>query len=81
MRYMRIQTYSQLEAYYIYRLLNISEHLNAKVLVWQEVYDNNVPLDENTIIHVWKDDYDRELSEVKFLRLYFNNKTVETKKI
>lgn len=64
MRYMNIQTYSQLEAYYIYRILNISEHLNAKVLVWQEVYDNNVPLDENTIIHVWKDDYDRELSEI-----------------
>lgn len=77
MRYMNIQTYSQLEAYYIYRILNISEHLNAKVLVWQEVYDNNVPLDENTIIHVWKDDYDRELSEVKLLRLYVNDKTVQ----
>lgn len=64
MRRMSISTYAQLEAYYIYRLLNISSRLNAKAVVWQEVFDNQVPLDEYTIIHVWKGDYERELREV-----------------
>ncbi len=49
-----IPTGAKLEAYYIYKLLNITQKLNIKTMVWQEVFDNNVPVDKDTIVHVWK---------------------------
>lgn len=65
MRRARIPNYEQLEGYYIYKLLNISAKLNAKALVWQEVFDNGVPLRNDTIVHVWKaDNYQYELEKV-----------------
>lgn len=64
MRTNRISSYPQLEAYYIYKLLNITNRLNAKAIVWQEVFDNNVPLRNDTIVQVWKGDYLNELEKV-----------------
>lgn len=64
MRDKRISSYTQLEAYYIYKLLNITNRLNAKAIVWQEVFDNNVPLRNDTIVQIWKGDYYNELDKV-----------------
>ena len=49
--------YAALEALYIHRLVDILEKLQEKksLLVWQEVFDNNVPLDKDAIVHVWID--------------------------
>lgn len=61
---MGIRTYAELEGYYIYRLLNVTRYLNAKAVVWQEVFDNNVPIDKETIVHIWKGGMEQELSQV-----------------
>ncbi|XP_065215938.1 beta-hexosaminidase subunit beta-like isoform X2 [Planococcus citri] len=49
-----ISSYEQLDAYYIDRLLNITNEIKAKAIVWEEVFDNNVPLRKDTIIQVWR---------------------------
>lgn len=74
MKRVRIPNYKQLEAYYIYKLLNISAKLNAKAVVWQEVFDNGVPLSNDTIVHIWKqDNYLFELDRVSNFQRYINS--------
>lgn len=53
-----ISSFTELESFYIYKLLNITKKLNTKAVVWQEVFDNNVPLNNDTIVHVWKNEQD-----------------------
>jgi hypothetical protein len=36
--------YNQLELYYSERLLDIVKRLEKKATVWQDVYDNHVPV-------------------------------------
>lgn len=43
-----------LENEYIAKILAISDSLNAKSIVWQEVFDNGVKVPNTTVIHVWK---------------------------
>lgn len=64
MRQNKISSFTGLESYYIYKLLNITNKLDAKSIVWQEVYDNNVPLRKDTIVHVWKGDHFNELDRI-----------------
>ncbi|XP_018019404.1 beta-hexosaminidase subunit beta isoform X2 [Hyalella azteca] len=64
-----ITTYSGLESYYIARLLDIVANLPTAngYMVWQEVFDNNVTLASDTVVHIWKgsgDDLENELSDV-----------------
>jgi hexosaminidase len=44
MKQKNLTDYHQLESYYSERLLNIVKKLNKKATVWQDVYDNNVPV-------------------------------------
>lgn len=44
----------ELESIYINRLLEIMHSLQSKYIVWQEVFDNNVKLANDTVIHIWK---------------------------
>lgn len=46
--------FKQLESYYIQRLVKIIEQLNKSYIVWQEVFDDNVILKPDTVVHVWK---------------------------
>ena len=48
--------YHRLEAVYIKKLLDIvsSYPTNNGYIVWQEVFDNEVEVKNDTIIHVWK---------------------------
>ncbi|XP_063170641.1 beta-hexosaminidase subunit alpha [Candoia aspera] len=48
------QDYAKLESFYIQRLLAIVSSYHKGYVVWQEVFDNGVKVNPNTIIHVWK---------------------------
>ncbi|XP_049624745.1 beta-hexosaminidase subunit beta-like [Suncus etruscus] len=44
----------KLESFYIEKLLNIVAKLNKKAIVWQEVFDDEVKLNQDTIVQIWK---------------------------
>ncbi|KAM6425955.1 beta-hexosaminidase subunit alpha [Liasis olivaceus] len=48
------QDYAKLESFYIQRLLAIVSSYHKGYMVWQEVFDNGVKVNPDTIIHVWK---------------------------
>lgn len=58
--------YSQLESYYINKLLNIVSNLPdvKNYIIWQEVFDNGCSLHPETVVNVWKDNYEAEMSSV-----------------
>ena len=59
--------YAGLEGYYIQKLLQIVKDLSEKLtsIVWQEVYDNVLQFDKDTIVNVWKSGgYEQELARV-----------------
>jgi len=58
--------YHRLEAIYIKKLLDIvsSYPTNNGYIVWQEVFDNEVEVKNDTIIHVWKGLWENELAKV-----------------
>uniref|UniRef100_UPI00358EAC50 beta-hexosaminidase subunit alpha-like isoform X2 n=1 Tax=Myxine glutinosa TaxID=7769 RepID=UPI00358EAC50 len=57
--------YRKLESFYIERILQIVGANKKGYLVWQEVFDNDVKLRPDTLIHVWKiRRYQSELSNV-----------------
>jgi len=50
-----IETYEELESFYLNTLINNISNLNMSYLVWQEVIDNGVEIDrESTIVNVWR---------------------------
>ncbi|RWS29590.1 beta-hexosaminidase subunit alpha-like protein, partial [Leptotrombidium deliense] len=60
--------YAKLENYYMQRVVDMNAKLNKSSVVWQEVYDNGVDLQKDTIVHVWLGDtaaaYHEELRKV-----------------
>jgi len=59
-----ITSYSKLEEFYMQNLLNIVQSLNKNYIVWQEVFDNGVKIAPETVVHIWKVNYQSELSNV-----------------
>ncbi|XP_062828396.1 beta-hexosaminidase subunit beta [Anolis carolinensis] len=57
-------SYSKLESYYIEKILDIMSSVNKKSIVWQEVFDNGVQLQPDTVIEVWLSHYHEELRKV-----------------
>ncbi|XP_007955133.1 beta-hexosaminidase subunit alpha [Orycteropus afer afer] len=59
------EDFKQLESFYIQKLLNIISLYGKGYMVWQEVFDNKVKLQSDTIIHVWREEtpetYSKEL--------------------
>jgi len=53
---MNFSEFNQVEELYMQKLVKIVQDLpgNNSYLVWQEVFDNKVNMDSNTIVHVWK---------------------------
>ncbi|KAM9094756.1 beta-hexosaminidase subunit beta [Sarcophilus harrisii] len=59
------QDYEKLESYYIQKLIDIVSSTNKGYIVWQEVFDNEVKLKQDTIIEVWiGPSYNLELQKV-----------------
>ncbi|PSN38811.1 Beta-hexosaminidase subunit beta [Blattella germanica] len=56
--------FGKLEEIFIQRLVNITDNLNAKSLVWQEVFDNGVILPSSTVVHIWTGNMQEELEKV-----------------
>lgn len=59
-----VSNYSKLEEYYMTRLVKIVQDLKKSYIVWQEVFDNNVKIKSDTVIHVWKSGQESELQNV-----------------
>ncbi|XP_012263296.2 beta-hexosaminidase subunit alpha-like [Athalia rosae] len=57
-------TYQLLEEEYVEGLLNITETLGASPVVWQEVFDNGVKLNPETVVHVWTGNQMTKLASV-----------------
>uniref|UniRef100_UPI00398F2257 beta-hexosaminidase subunit beta isoform X2 n=1 Tax=Pristiophorus japonicus TaxID=55135 RepID=UPI00398F2257 len=56
--------YRKLESFYIQKVLDIVASNLKGYMVWQEVFDNGVKLKPDTIIHVWKGAYQKQLAAV-----------------
>lgn len=58
--------FHKLESIYIKKLLDIvsSYPTNNGYMVWQEVFDNGVTVKNDTIIHVWKGQWEWEMAKV-----------------
>ncbi|XP_050538784.1 beta-hexosaminidase subunit beta-like [Daktulosphaira vitifoliae] len=46
-----------LENYYFQNVFEITNTLNFKSIVWDELFNNKVQLDQNSIVQVWQGDY------------------------
>ncbi|XP_015190676.1 PREDICTED: beta-hexosaminidase subunit beta-like [Polistes dominula] len=55
------KNFALLEGDYISRILEITKRLEAKSIVWQEVFDNGVNLPNSTVVHVWTGRWQNEL--------------------
>jgi hexosaminidase len=57
--------FRKLEEIYMQRLVNIALNLSASTLVWQEVFDNGAILPQDTVVHIWTGDMQKELAKVR----------------
>ncbi|KAH0628028.1 hypothetical protein JD844_008684 [Phrynosoma platyrhinos] len=58
-------SYSKLESYYIEKILDMMSSFKKKSIVWQEVFDNGVQLQPDTVVEVWMPRmYQEELRKV-----------------
>ena len=65
MKAMKMGTkYEKLEEYHFRRLFEIISRLNKTSILWQEVLDQMIEIPNNTIVNVWKQNYDQELYEI-----------------
>lgn len=59
-----MSTVKQLQNYYFKNLFNITRDIKAVPIVWEEVFDENIDLDPNIVIQVWKDKYNSTIPKV-----------------
>lgn len=64
MKEKNITLYSELESYYIQKLVNIVQQQQSRMIVWQEVFENNVTIPLDTVVQVWISPFYDTLQEV-----------------
>lgn len=72
MKKLNISTAEEVEKAYMQRLLSMVKQLPAKpdYVIWQDVIDNNITVQDDTIVHVWKggkDGWQQEADKVTAL--------------
>ena len=63
----RTSTYKNgttLHTYFLTRMVKIVEKLKKRYIVWQEVFDDGVKMNKETIVNVWKGSWKREMNKV-----------------
>ena len=58
------QNGTTLHTYYMSKLLKIVEGLDKNYIVWQEVFDDKVKINKETIVNVWKEGWQSEMEKV-----------------
>jgi len=56
--------YAKLEQTHIQKVINISTEVGFSYIVWQEVIDNGIKANEDTVVEVWLPPNDKELEKV-----------------
>lgn len=59
-----VANYQMLEEIFIQRIVDIVQSLNAKSVVWQEVFENGVHLPNGTVVQVWTGNRQNLLQQV-----------------
>jgi hexosaminidase len=55
MKQQGINSGQEIEEYFETKLQAIVKDMNKTMIVWQELFENNVTLSPSTIVHIWKD--------------------------
>lgn len=65
------KNYALLEQYYETRLLKLVEKAGLQYIIWQDVIDNNVKVNPNTVVQIWRSSpsYKSELQRITKLKL------------
>lgn len=66
MKEKNISDYPALEAYYMRRVLDLLNEIDASGIVWQEVFQHKANLRNDTIVQIWMGDRAKLLNEVGF---------------
>lgn len=59
-----IQNVTKLENYYFKNIFNITRNLKAIPIVWEELFNEDIHLDPNVVVQVWKNDFNSTISKV-----------------
>ncbi|VVC33523.1 Hypothetical protein CINCED_3A023777 [Cinara cedri] len=59
-----ISNITELESYYFKNIFNITRTLETVPIVWEEVFDENIRLDPNVVVQIWKNDFNETLQKV-----------------
>lgn len=63
--------FTQLEDYYIKKLTDIVTEQQSKIIVWQEVFQNNDTIPLDSVVQVWLTPFNDTINEVR--KLYLRN--------
>jgi len=55
----------ELENFYFANIFNITRNLKTVAIAWEEVFDENILLDPNVVVQVWKGDLNSTVSKVR----------------
>lgn len=64
----KIHNVVELENFYFKNMFSITQQLDAVPIVWEELFNINITLDSNVVIHVWKSDFKQAIPRVSMLR-------------
>lgn len=54
----------ELKNFYFSNIFNITRNLKTVAIAWEEVFDENILLDPNVVVQVWKGDLNSTVSKV-----------------